>query len=164
MIGETQLSYQLSRWTFLALLALAIPLVCIPVRGQEKPPAVPAAPAASDGGAVKAAADNGDKKENRPNQSRRMPAMPPTRQPIDPKIKELGEAVSQEADHLFRRGDSDAQGWPDGPDEGQEERHPRGGNTDYAALRGEWDEVRSGGFRRNGQIHRRNKDRLGGNS
>ena len=35
MIGETRLSYRLSRWTLPVLLVLAIPLVCIPVRGQE---------------------------------------------------------------------------------------------------------------------------------
>jgi beta-lactamase regulating signal transducer with metallopeptidase domain len=57
MIAKTHVSYQLSRWTSLILLALAIPEVCIPVRGQEKGPA---------------AADT---------------------QPIDPKVKELGEAV-----------------------------------------------------------------------
>lgn len=38
MIGETRLSYRLSRGTLLLLLVLAIPLVCIPVRGQEKSP------------------------------------------------------------------------------------------------------------------------------
>lgn len=38
MIGETQLSYRLSRWTLLLLLVLAIPLVCFPVRGQEEGP------------------------------------------------------------------------------------------------------------------------------
>ena len=36
MIGETQLSYRLSRWTPWVLLVVAIPLVCIPVRGQDE--------------------------------------------------------------------------------------------------------------------------------
>jgi beta-lactamase regulating signal transducer with metallopeptidase domain len=39
MIGETRLSYRLSRWSSLVLVALAIPLVCIPVRAEEKGPA-----------------------------------------------------------------------------------------------------------------------------
>ena len=65
MIGETQLSYKLSRWTFLALLALAIPLVCIPVRGQEKGPATPATPAASDAGDENAAANARARRRNR---------------------------------------------------------------------------------------------------
>ena len=45
MIGETHLSYRLSRGTFLMLLALAVPLVCIPVHGQEQAAAVVPAPA-----------------------------------------------------------------------------------------------------------------------
>ena len=36
MIGEKRLSYRLSRWTALLLLGMAIPMVCIPVRAQEK--------------------------------------------------------------------------------------------------------------------------------
>jgi len=38
MIGETRLSYRLSRWTPLVLLVLGIPLVCIPIRAQEEEP------------------------------------------------------------------------------------------------------------------------------
>ena len=48
MIGEKRLTYRLSRWTFLALLVLAVPLVCMPVRGQEKTPDDAAMPAASE--------------------------------------------------------------------------------------------------------------------
>ena len=36
MIGNARLSYQLSRWSLLMLLAAAAPLMCIPVRGQEQ--------------------------------------------------------------------------------------------------------------------------------
>ena len=52
MIGEKRLSYQLSRWTFLVLLASAVPLLCIPVRGQAEGPAAAkcdAGPAAEEG-------------------------------------------------------------------------------------------------------------------
>ena len=61
MIGEKRLSYKLPRGTFLVLLALAVPLVSIPVRGQH-PAAVPATPAAADTGAKATAPDASDKK------------------------------------------------------------------------------------------------------
>ena len=48
MIAETRLTYRLSPMTLLVLLALAIPLVCIPVRGQDEGPAVSTTPAPSD--------------------------------------------------------------------------------------------------------------------
>jgi len=38
MIGDTQLSHRLSRWTVLILLLSMIPMVCLPVRGQEQEP------------------------------------------------------------------------------------------------------------------------------
>lgn len=47
MIGETQLSCQLSRWTFLLLLVLVVPLVCIPVGCKKERPATPADPQTS---------------------------------------------------------------------------------------------------------------------
>ncbi len=93
MIGETRLSYQLSQWTFLTLLLLAIPLVCIPVRGQEKGPAAPSTPAASDAGAAKTAADAKDKKEGTAEAKPAKTGDGADTQPIDPKIKELGDAV-----------------------------------------------------------------------
>ncbi|MGA2062367.1 MAG: M56 family metallopeptidase [Thermoguttaceae bacterium] len=93
MIGETRLSYQLSRWTFLALLVLAIPLVCIPVRGQEKGPAAPSTPAASDAGAAKTAADAKDKNEGTAEAKPAKTGAGADTQPIDPKIKELGDAA-----------------------------------------------------------------------
>jgi beta-lactamase regulating signal transducer with metallopeptidase domain len=63
MIGETQLSYQLSRWTLLGLLVLAIPLVCIPVRGQEKKTEASAAPAPNAKELGEAAAQPQDKQK-----------------------------------------------------------------------------------------------------
>ena len=92
MIGETQLSYKLSRWTFLALLALAIPLLCIPVRGQEKGPVTPAAPANSDGCTATTPPDNGGKNETAKAEPTNTGEAASAR-PIDPKIRELGEAV-----------------------------------------------------------------------
>jgi beta-lactamase regulating signal transducer with metallopeptidase domain len=50
MIGDAKLSYRLSRWTFLAMLALAIPLVCMPVHGREKGRLQAAPPATCDVG------------------------------------------------------------------------------------------------------------------
>jgi len=73
MIAETRLSYQLSRGTFFMLLLLAIPLVCMPVRGQEKGPA-----------------DAGGKKEAA---AKPVPAKPAAETPLDPKTKALGEAA-----------------------------------------------------------------------
>jgi beta-lactamase regulating signal transducer with metallopeptidase domain len=85
MIGEKRLSYQLSRWTFLVLLASALPLLCIPVRGQAEGPAA----ATSDTGP---AAEEGVKTEeaDKPKTGDAVdaPAM-------DPKIKALGEAVKK---------------------------------------------------------------------
>jgi beta-lactamase regulating signal transducer with metallopeptidase domain len=52
MIGETRLSYRLSRGTILMLLALGIALVCIPVRAQQQP-ASPSVSTASDAGGNK---------------------------------------------------------------------------------------------------------------
>jgi beta-lactamase regulating signal transducer with metallopeptidase domain len=90
MIGETRVCYQLSRWTFLTLLILTIPLVCIPVRGQEKKPAVPATPAASSAGVVKTA-DAAGKKKAAPK-AEAAKASDRTLA-IDPKIKAIGEAA-----------------------------------------------------------------------
>ncbi len=64
MIGETQLSYQLSRWTLLILLAVAIPMVCIPVRAEEEKPVVVETSTTSDAGTAKTAVDAGNKKED----------------------------------------------------------------------------------------------------
>jgi protocatechuate 3,4-dioxygenase beta subunit len=88
MIGETKLSYQLSRWSFLALLVLVVPLVCIPVHGQEEKQksAVPATPTASDAGVKQ---DTTAKKA--PEQTANTDEIPG----LDPKIKELGEAVKK---------------------------------------------------------------------
>lgn len=48
MIGETQLSYRMSRWATLGVLVLGTTLACMPVRAQdEKPPTEPA-PAAAE--------------------------------------------------------------------------------------------------------------------
>ncbi|MGO9113542.1 MAG: M56 family metallopeptidase [Thermoguttaceae bacterium] len=90
MIGETQLSYRLSRWTSLILLALAIPLVCIPVRGQDK---APATPAASDAGDAKVSANAEGKKEGTAQPEPAKTGNAADGQPIDPKIRSLGEAT-----------------------------------------------------------------------
>ncbi len=95
MISETHISYRLSRGTFLVLLVLGIPLVCIPVRGQEKSPAAAAAPAASDAGAVKTAADTKGKKEAAAKPAPTKTAADADAWPIDPKVRELGEAVNK---------------------------------------------------------------------
>ncbi len=50
MIGNAQLSYRLSRWTLLMLLALAVPLVCFPVRSQGQGTPAVNPPKASDAG------------------------------------------------------------------------------------------------------------------
>ena len=90
MIGETQLSYQLSRWTFLALLVLAIPLVCIPVRGQEKGPRPRRRPLAMPARKPPPMPEEeGGNGQGRAGEDRRRADA----QPIDPKIRELGEAV-----------------------------------------------------------------------
>ena len=62
MIGETKLSYRLSRWTLLVLMVLGIPLICIPVRGQEKTAPAPAITAPADADLAKTAADGDGKK------------------------------------------------------------------------------------------------------
>jgi beta-lactamase regulating signal transducer with metallopeptidase domain len=93
MIAETRVSYQLSRWTFLALLVLAIPLVCIPVRGEEKKPAVPATPAASSAGVVTVGSVTESKKETPAKAEGAKTGDGPGTQAIDPKIRKLGEAT-----------------------------------------------------------------------
>jgi len=85
MIGETQLSYQLSRSTLPILLALAIPLLCMPVRGQEKGKAPLTTLAPGTGGAKDIAAKTEPVK----------PGPVAGTQPFEPKIVELGKAVSK---------------------------------------------------------------------
>ena len=89
MIGETRLSYRLSRWTLLVLLALGIPLVCIPVRGQEEGPAVAATPAPSDAGVGRTAADAGGKEVGTAKREPAKTGDVADTESIDPKIKEL---------------------------------------------------------------------------
>jgi len=55
MIGQARLSYRLSRGTFLLLAALIVPLVCMPVHGQDPG----AAPAAKPATTADAATDSG---------------------------------------------------------------------------------------------------------
>ncbi len=93
MIGETRLSYQLSRRTLLILLILAIPLVCIPVRAQEKEPTVSTPPAVSDSGDKNHAADVASKKEDHPKAKPDKTAGPAEAPSIDPEIKKLAEAA-----------------------------------------------------------------------
>ena len=57
MIGDTQLSYRLSRWTLLILLLSVIPLVCLPVRAQEQESPAVTMPIASDPDAATDLAD-----------------------------------------------------------------------------------------------------------
>ena len=45
MIGEKALSYRVSWWAIAGIVMLAVPLICMPVRGQEEKPAAQAAPA-----------------------------------------------------------------------------------------------------------------------
>jgi beta-lactamase regulating signal transducer with metallopeptidase domain len=82
MIGETRLSYQVSRSTFPILLALAIPLVCMPVRSQEKGKAPQTTVTLAAGGAN----DIAKKEPGKP-----VPVA--GTQALDPKIVELGKAV-----------------------------------------------------------------------
>ncbi len=86
MIGETQLSYRLSRWMFPLLLALAIPMVCIPVHGRAEGPAAPAAP--DD-------CDVGGKQEETVPKSPKSAGSADEIPGLDPKIKELGKAVQK---------------------------------------------------------------------
>ncbi len=92
MIGEKRLSYKLPRGTFLVLLALAVPLVSIPVRGQH-PAAVPATPAAADTGAKATAPDASDKKAGTAKQEPVKAGPVAGAQTVDAKIKEVVEAV-----------------------------------------------------------------------
>lgn len=57
MIGETQLSHRLSRWTLAILLVSMIPLVCLPVRSQEQQPPPDTKPIPSEAKAPTAPAD-----------------------------------------------------------------------------------------------------------
>jgi beta-lactamase regulating signal transducer with metallopeptidase domain len=84
MIGDTRLTYQLSGGTFFLLLVLALPLVCIPVRGQEKG-------SAATGTAAAAAAAG--KKEAAAKPAPKKTAADADAWPVDPKVKELGQAV-----------------------------------------------------------------------
>ena len=93
MIGETRLSYRLSRWTLPVLLVLAIPLVCIPVRGQEKTPATPATTAPSDAGVAETAAEADDKKAEPAEAAPAQAGNAADTESPDAKTKELGEAV-----------------------------------------------------------------------
>ena len=43
MIADTKLSHQTSRWSSLLLLTALAPLLCLPVRGQEKVTTIPSA-------------------------------------------------------------------------------------------------------------------------
>jgi len=81
MIGDAQVSYQLSRWTFLMLLILAIPLVCIPVRSQEQKPKPASTPDSSEAGV---AADPVDAESENAGETR-----------------DSGLAVGNRAEHLF---------------------------------------------------------------
>lgn len=91
MIGETRLSYKLSRGAILMLLVMLVPLICIPVRAQEQP-AAPAAPAADKTDAApEAAATDGKQEETAKKAATRVDEFPG----LDPKIKELGEAVKK---------------------------------------------------------------------
>ena len=94
MIGETKLSYRLSRWTLLVLMVLGIPLVCIPVRAQEKTPAAPATSAPSDPGTA-VAADAGGKKAETAKAEPTQTGDVADSESIDPKTKERGEAVRE---------------------------------------------------------------------
>ena len=87
MIGETRLSYKVSRWMLLMLLALAIPLVCIPVRGQGEDPAA----AGCDGCDTESPAGMVEKKESTKTEPAELPK--DDELAIDPKIKELGDAT-----------------------------------------------------------------------
>ncbi len=110
MIAETQLSYQLSRWSLLLLLAFAIPLTCIPVRAEQEKPAVAAAEVAADAKSekttadtknkkpgdvenAKPASDSGSKKAETAKVKQAKVAEKPKTQTIDPEIKKLGEAT-----------------------------------------------------------------------
>lgn len=109
MIGETPISYGLSRWALLALLVLAIPLLCIPVRAQEKGCVVPPTPPACDVGD-----ENEETTEAEPTKTGNATEAIASRlkeavakaatEPssavdeipgLDPKILELGEAVKK---------------------------------------------------------------------
>jgi len=57
MIGDTQLSHRLSKWTLLVLLLSIIPLVCLPVRSQEQEHPTDSEPPPSEAKAPTAPAD-----------------------------------------------------------------------------------------------------------
>lgn len=72
MIGEKELSYRMSRWAILGVVALGTALACMPVRAQEE--TLPAKPTPSD---------SSDKPQ----------AIPLKTRPIDSDTRKLGEAV-----------------------------------------------------------------------
>lgn len=126
MIGDTQVSYRLSRWTFLMLLILAIPLVCIPVRSQEQKPKPASTPDSSDAGVaadpVDAESENaGETRESGPvvgNRAENLYLVGITwvRNPSDAKSVPTALLLDRDADNrsrlengaVFRVGDTSA--------------------------------------------------------
>jgi beta-lactamase regulating signal transducer with metallopeptidase domain len=98
MIGETRLSYKLSRWAFLLLLALAAPLAFMPIRAQGKTVEEKSVQMAVSGTAKPEYSNNAKAAEPAPevaDATSNKNEKSSEDNSIDPQIHELGKAALQ---------------------------------------------------------------------